>query len=281
MKCNVNSNDRRLELGRLLTQLRGEVRPADAGIASGGRRRVPGLRRHEVAQLAGISVTWYTWLEQGRDVKLSMRALNAVASALRVDESIRHHLLLLGGMLEDLPRPRTSSPLDRGLLALLDDLLPSPAVITSPAWDFVAWNKAWALVFIDPETLAPGRRNGLWLTFMDETYRARLADWRAECRYAVARHRLIVAPYSADPRVREVHEDVMANSAEFRELWSQTLVRGFSARTQIVNHPEVGTLNFRVLQLRPVDLPDLKVVIRRPDDVASDVRLRKLLEVPT
>jgi len=234
------------------------------------------LRRHELADLAGISLTWYTWLEQGRDIHISPTSIDSIAKALLLEEPGRRHLRVLAGW-PDVTPPIPPVAVDEHLLAFINDLLPSPVAITSPTWDFLAWNAAWARVFGDPDRISPERRNGLWITFMCPEYRARIVDWESEAINAVARHREIAGPYASDPALRKLWTDLAAASHDFRRLWDLNLVQNFSGRMQLVKHPCVGLLDFKVMQLRPVDSPAIKLVIRRANDKTTLEKLHKLL----
>jgi len=274
------NQDRRRELAAFLTRLRAEAQPAQLGLRGGGRRRVPGLRRHELADLAGISLTWYTWLEQGRNINISGDALDGIASALQLSDDLRQYLRVLGDCPITRP-PEVPHAVDASLRALIDDLMPAPVAITAPSWDLLAWNRAWAEVFIDPLTLLPRHRNGLWITFMSPSYRKRVIDWESEARYALARHREITGPYSADPRIKALHAELGAESSEFQRLWDLQLVQGFAGRIQMMQHPEAGLLKFKLIQLKPVDSQAIKLVVRRPADEATARKLRKLLKTGT
>jgi transcriptional regulator with XRE-family HTH domain len=151
---------RQKELGRFLSARRSELRPEDVGLESRGRRRVTGLRRHEVADLAGVSVTWYTWLEQGRDIHVSIQALDAVSRALRQDSDEWRYMRSLAGI----PVPEAlaaTQELRKDLREFLDDLS-YPACATTGPSDLIGWNAAFSAVFGDPADLPPARRNTQW-----------------------------------------------------------------------------------------------------------------------
>lgn len=273
------ANGSRRELAHLLMQLRNGVKPEAVGLRGTGRRRVSGLRREELADVAGISVTWYTCLEQARDVHASPRAIDAIARALGVDESVRRHLRVLAGLPLDVPSV-AHIEVDDSLAAFVQEMSPEPALITSPASDVLVWNEAYSKVYIDLEQIAPECRNNLWISFMSREFRERIFDWETEARFAVARHREVSAPYAADPRVRDIRAMLLQESADFRRLWNEPLVSGFSPRTQMLDHPVAGRLAFNILQMRPTNNPTIKLVIRRAADAATLERLRKLLSAP-
>src|SRR3954447_16800029 len=150
---------RRAELADFLRTRREAIRPEDVGLAGGGRRRTPGLRREEVSQLAGVGTTWYTWLEQGRDVRASASVLEAIAEALQLTPAERGHLILLGRgeQVAAVRGPKESvHPTLRKLVAAMD---PNPVAIVGRRFDFLVWNEAHAAVFGDPAQMPDGRRN--------------------------------------------------------------------------------------------------------------------------
>src|SRR3954447_5041238 len=159
----LDGTARRRELADFLRTRRAALSPRDVGLPEGGRRRTPGLRREEVAALAGVGTTWYTWLEQARDVRASRSVLEAVGEALRLTPAEHRHLLRLGrGEEVDLPgvEPEQASPT---LRRMIEHLGPNPAYLLSRRWDFLVWNEALAAVFGDPGEVPPERRNHVWL----------------------------------------------------------------------------------------------------------------------
>src|SRR4051794_9201609 len=170
---------RRDELASFLRNRRERITPLDVGLPVVGRRRTPGLRREEVAQLAGVGVTWYTWLEQGRDIHPSPEVLEAIARTLQLDRTERQHLLTLAGAPFDPasgPACYAASPTVR---SLLDQLEPFPAVVQNSRYDLLAYNGAYGHLVVDLDELPPEDRNSLWLLATHPAYRAALPDWEA------------------------------------------------------------------------------------------------------
>ncbi|MFE0178914.1 helix-turn-helix domain-containing protein [Streptomyces sp. NPDC059002] len=164
----------RHELGGFLRAHRELLSPADVGLPSTARRRTKGLRREEVAALSGVSVAWYTWLEQGR-VDTSRQVLDAVARALRLDADAHRHALALAGFAPAADEP--SAPYDPNLRAMLDSWPDSPALLLGPALDILAWNRAYAAVWPDPADIPADRRNLLLLLVGDARHQRVLPDW--------------------------------------------------------------------------------------------------------
>src|SRR5882724_3973689 len=178
---------RRHELASFLRSRRERITPDQVGLPPGGRRRTPGLRREEVAQLAGVGVTWYTWLEQGRDINASEQVLVAIAGTLRLDPHERAHLFLMAGAPMPVPDTecRAITPAMRAMLAKLD---PYPAVVYSARTDILAYNRAYNWLF-DVDSLRFEERNSMLLCFTNPRWQARLPDWEDGLPRSVAQFR--------------------------------------------------------------------------------------------
>ncbi|UCI06487.1 helix-turn-helix transcriptional regulator [Mesorhizobium sp. B1-1-8] len=215
--------ERRKELGRFLRAMRERVAPAKHGLSTGTRRRAAGLLREEVALLAGISATWYTWLEQGREANPSAQVLKALADALMLLPVEREHLFKLAKP-EWLPAPRESPSPDPRIASLLTALCPNPAYALDRIWDFVAWNDPAAALFggFDPDD--PARRNLLWRLFLDPAWRALFADWELVARSAIAQFRAATVAYAAAADVRAVLDPLKALSPDFARQWAEMRV---------------------------------------------------------
>ena len=237
------STRRRAELADFLRTRRDALRPEDVGLPGGGRRRTPGLRREELAQLAGVGTTWYTWLEQGRDVRASLDVLEALAAALRLTPAERGHLILLGRG-EQPPPPSAErekvSPTVRRLIADLG----CPASLLGRRYDFLAWNDAYSVVFGDLSQLPPEERNYLWLSFMDPARRLLTDDWEVAARRALAKFRAEHAKYLGDPSFDSLVGALLEASPEFRDWWPRHEVVSSGEGRKRLNHPVVGTMVF-------------------------------------
>ena len=236
---------------------RGRVSPEAAGLPPGGQRRVPGLRREELAQLAGISSDYITRLEQGRAVNPSPQVVEALARALRLSDAERADLYSLGGLRP--PRTQTvPSELTPSVRRMLDRLSGTPVAVFDAAWTLLVANDAYAALMGDPSGLNEYERNGVWRNFLGLSTRVRLT---AESRHAlqvalVADLHAVTARYPDDQRLRQLVADLRAHDEKFAELW-ETGVTGHhkSARKTIV-HPDVGelTLDCDVLNVAGSDL---------------------------
>ncbi len=270
--------DHRRELAEFLRARRGALRPEQVGLPPGRGRRTPGLRREEVAMLAGVSLTWYTWLEQGRRINASHDVLQAIGRALRLDDAGREHLIALTD-------PGTSEVEDpeeapSALVRLLDALLPAPAYVLGPYWDFLAWNDAQARLYPRIDELAPPRRNLLWVLFADPATRDLIVDWDIHARQALAEFRAATTGVRNDPRMRTLVGLLTSASPEFGTWWSEHDVSGFETRLRRFDHPAAGRLTFEYQQLSPAEWPALRVVTQLPvpgDDSAERLAVRRYL----
>jgi transcriptional regulator with XRE-family HTH domain len=278
-KRSARSARRRDELADFLRNRRASLQPEDVGLPNGGRRRTPGLRREEVAQLAGVGTTWYTWLEQGRDVRASLEVLEALSRALRLTPAERGHLILLGRG-EELPPckapPERVSPT---LRRLVQNLGSNPAYILGRRWDYLAWNRAFQLLF-DWE---PGRdqlsRNHVWLTFMDPARRELMADWERGSRHIVAKFRADSARNIGDPAFEQLISALRSYSPEFCKLWNRHEVAGGGEGRKELNHPVAGQLVFEHAVFRHAENSDQRLVLYSPlREDGTAAKLAELLE---
>jgi transcriptional regulator with XRE-family HTH domain len=262
------------ELAAFLRARRARLRPADVGIPDGGasgRRRIPGLRREEVAQLSGVGVTWYTWLEQGRDISASAQVIDALARALLLSPDEHAHLRRLAGLPAPEPPAATSDGIPR-LQRLVDALSPNVASVWDVHLDYVAWNAAYARLRVDPAGLPDGRRNMIWMMFTSADNRARMRRWEAAARAVLSQFRVAAAQRPGDPRFAELVAALAEASPEFRAWWSEYPVGSFRPATIELTHPLAGEVAFELFQLRLVEQPDLVLVLQVP---ASPADLRR------
>jgi transcriptional regulator with XRE-family HTH domain len=270
---------RRTELGAFLRAQRARLTPADVGLPATtgpGRRRTPGLRREEVAQLSGVGVTWYTWLEQGRDISASIQVIDALARALLLTPDAHRHLRELAS----LPPPEPQAPagdLMPRLRLLVDAAAPSPASVYDRHFDYLAWNEPYVRVRHDPGTLPPNRRNMLWMMFTDPGNRARLVDWEEAARAVLSQFRAAVGRHPDDPRFAELVAALTEASPQFRDWWAEYPIRYFRPARIAIRHPRAGLIGLEMFQLRLADQPDLVMVIQVPASPTYLARVESLL----
>jgi hypothetical protein len=266
----------RRELADFLTSRRRQLDPRTFDLPPSGNRRTPGLRREEVALLAGVSHTWYTWLEQARDIRPSRQVVDAVARTMRLTTAEHEYVLRLSGHAHGAGDPGPQEMPDH-LQRLLDALAPSPAFVTTTSWSIVGWNRAYARFYPRVATVPATDRNLLWLVFTDPSVRQLLGDWTTDSRRFLAQFRAEVGPRLADLEVLAVVDRLEAASPEFRAGWASHDVDGFSSAERRFEHPEVGTLRLEHHQLTPADAPGLHLVVytavRDSDAAAKLARL--------
>jgi transcriptional regulator with XRE-family HTH domain len=266
----------RSELSAFLRAQRARLRPADVGLPSAGLRRTPGLRREEVAELAGVSTTWYTWLEQGRPITASVQVVDALARALRLDPDGHRHLRVLAG----LAVPAVETPggdVAPRLQRLVDAALPSPASVYDRHFDFLVWNMPYVRLRHDPESLPAGRRNLLWMMFTDADNRARMVRWEPAARAVLSQFRAAVGRRPGDPRFAELVDALTETSPEFRRWWPDYPIREFKPVTIEIDHPDTGRIALDLFQLRPVEYPDLLLVVQVPATPDDRRRITSIL----
>jgi transcriptional regulator with XRE-family HTH domain len=274
-----NGARRRDELADFLRQRRASLQPQEVGLPGGGRRRTPGLRREEVAQLADVGTTWYTWLEQGRDVRASMEVLEAIAAALRLTPAERTHLILLGRGEQAPPRRAPAERVSPTLRRVVENLGGNPAYILGQRWDYLAWNRAASALFGDFGAVPKPERNHVWLTFMDPARRELFPDWARSIRLLVARFRADSAHHVGDPSFEELIAALRASSPEFCKLWKRHEVAGTGVGRKQVEHPIAGPMVFEHAVFNPSEAPDQRLVLYTPlpeEDTAA--KMARLLE---
>ncbi|MBZ0278335.1 MAG: helix-turn-helix transcriptional regulator [Anaerolineae bacterium] len=278
----VNIQDaqaRRQELSAFLQARRGRVKPQDWGLPEGKRRRTPGLRREEVAQLAGIGIDWYTWLEQGRDIHVSDQVLDSIAHVLRLDTEERKHLYMLAfGYHPPEPNPDHDEFVGATLRRFIADLGIMPAFILGYRWDVLAWNASAAFLFGDFASIPAPDRNILWITFTDARSRAELVDWESHAQRLVAQFRVSYGKYVSDPGFTALVDRLQSHSPEFAAYWSQQDVYPRQDAYKQYQHPAAGCLQFKQNTFLVSDAPDLKLVVHIPlPETDTAVRLERSL----
>lgn len=265
------------ELGDLLRARRTRLGRADLGLPPVGRGRTTGLRREEVASLSGVSLTWYTWLEQGRDIHPSRQVLEALARTLRLSMAEHAYVLSLAGY--SAPQPQAAPIADAApahVQRLLDALGGCPAYAVAPDWQITGWNAAYAALYPHVATVPVADRNLLWLVFTDPYVRDLLPDWELTSRRFLAEFRA-----EAGPRLGEfayLINRLLDASAAFRAGWDSHGIEGFTSRERRFHHPVAGDLHFEHHRLAPSDHPELHLVIYTPlPGTDTPARLARLL----
>jgi transcriptional regulator with XRE-family HTH domain len=271
---------RRRELGEFLRSRRERIAPQQVGVTVTGRRRTPGLRREEVAQLSGVGVTWYTWLEQGRDIKVSDQVLGAIARTLMLDRDERSHLFTLAGAAA--PTVATEChAVTAPLRAAIDQLDPFPACVQTGKYDLLAYNRAYNYLIHDMDALPVEDRNCMWLAFTDPRWKKQVVDWSDATSRMVANLRVLMADHVGDATWKAFVARLTAASPEFAEMWARHEVRSIQNKSKRFRHPEVGLMRFEVTNTWLAPRPGNRMMVYVPSDAETERRLQRLVEMKT
>ncbi len=260
-------------LGAFLRDRRCRMDAATLGLPM-SRRRTPGLRREEVAQRANVSVTWYTWLEQGRGGAPSADVLDRIARALMLTDVEREHLFIIGLGRPPEVRYRESDGVSLRLQRVLDALEVSPALIKTATWDVVAWNRAATVLLTDYGAMSPRERNVLRMMFCNPAVRARQFDWESVARFVVATFRADAARAGAADNVEALVDELSRTSPEFLAMWREKEVGQHGEGTKTLRHPTLGVLSLEYSSFAVDGRPDLSMVVYNPatPEVAAEMR---------
>lgn len=266
------------ELGDFLKTRRAKILPSQVGIPKGIRRRTPGLRREEVAYLAGVGVTWYTWLEQGRAIQVSAEVLESLSRVLMLDKQERIHLYTLARQVlpSDIPSNKgTVSPI---LQHVLDNLILSPSFIMDIRWNIISWNKAARVVFADYSKINTRERNMVWMMFTNPDYKKLFIDWEFHAQGMLARFRSAIGQYIEDPWFINFIEELKTESKQFNLWWSKHEIQGNSELYKKLNHPIAGKMEFEFSSFEVSDNLSLKLIVNTPlADTDTDKKVNFLL----
>lgn len=260
-------DSRRQELAEFLQALRQRSAPAAFGFPEGSRRRTQGLRREEVAQLAGISATWYTWIEQGREVNMSAETLDRLAQALRLSRSERSYLFDLAGRRDPYSGGAEEDVAPDTLVGMLPHI-DIPAYIMGRYWDMLAWNRPAAELFSgwldQPAVEAAAPPNLLRYVFLHPQARQLVVDWELRARRLVAEFRADCRSRLEEPALQKLVAELSQGSTEFDRCWKLHDVLERQGGLREFQHPRHGLLRYQQVTLRPVELEQLKLVMLQP-----------------
>ncbi|MFF7947073.1 MmyB family transcriptional regulator [Streptomyces griseorubiginosus] len=269
------SEIRRHELAAFLRHRREHIAPEQVGLPRGRRRRTPGLRREEVAHLSAVGVTWYTWLEQARDIQVSVQVLDALARALLLDPTERSHLFQLAGAVD--PTPATTCPsITPGLRLVLDQLGPIPGCVSNSRYDILAYNRTYGLLLCDLDAVPPQDRNAMLLSYTHEEWRSSIVHLAEVQRLMAARFRAGMAGHLAEPAWKTLLKRLRTESAEFREIWDRHEVGASRPRRKEFLNRYVGRIAVDHTDLWLGPETGSRLVTYAPADEESRQRLEKL-----
>ncbi|WP_040950039.1 helix-turn-helix transcriptional regulator [Gorillibacterium massiliense] len=269
-------------LSLFLKSKRAKLLPDEVGLIPGSRRRTPGLRREEVAQLAGVSTTWYTWLEQGRDIRMSASVLDCVATALRLtlDERNYLHALAMDSAPSANAREETLPPvISPSLTKILTELKACPTLITDRRYDIVAWNEAASYVFLDFETIPVDQRNMIRLLFTRKELQRLAVNWEQFVSGFLASFRASYGQYVEDDWYEDFLQEMKGVHPEFERLWQMSEVKSAPEVLIEFRHAKAGKMLFQLTSLVVQGSSDLRVSIYTPaPDTTTESKLRKRME---
>ncbi|MEV8374053.1 helix-turn-helix transcriptional regulator [Kribbella sp. NPDC056861] len=273
------------ELGKTLHAWRDRMTPAEAGLPAGGNRRAPGLRREELAALAGLSVDYVLRLEQGRSSAPSAQVLEALARALRLNDAERGHLFVLAGQTPPSPG-QISTRIPPGVQRMIDQLQGTPLSVCDAAWNMISWNPLWAALIGDPSAFRGREQNIIWRHFTagngGTAGAARVVQTPEQAagftRAMVTDLRAATARYPKDADLRALIQDLRAVSDRFAQLWDDHVVGFHESNTKTVNHPELGAI---LLDCDVLTAPgsDLRLIVYTAPPGSEAAEKLKLLSV--
>lgn len=262
-------------LGTYLKERRARLDPATFGFPP-ERRRTPGLRREEIAQIAHISATWYTWLEQGRGGAPSADVLDRLARAFSLSDAEREHLYLLAQDRPPKVRRADETGVTPHLQHVLDAFPESPALLKTPEWSVVAWNRAAAAAFVNYSELPPSERNVLRMIF-SQRGRERNADWDDVAHLIVGTVRRDMLRSGRQPEDSAIIEALIRQSAEFRDMWADQTVLAHGEGVKRIRHPVAGLLQLEYSTFAVDGRADLSLVVFNPATPEDRSKIRELL----
>jgi len=256
-------------LGQLLRSRRQRLTPGDVGLPPGDRRRTPGLRREEVALLASLSTTYYTFLEQGRPVRPSAQVLDALASALRMSAPERRYLHVLaygpdGAGSADVAASAPPERLEAGVADLVQRLEPYPTLVKGRRWDVLAANPAARELFTDWTARPDGERNLVRWMFTTDRAREVYLEWEPEARAMLGRFRLAAARYPDDAGFETLIAELRRDSEQVRDWWPRHDVAAVGSGSKKLRHPRLGPVEYSHVVLQVADNPDQTIVTYSP-----------------
>jgi len=267
------ASTRRKELAQFLNIIRRRSQPADFGFPAGNRRRTAGLRREEVAQLIGISPTWYTWIEQGREVNVSADALDRLAEALRLTRSERAYLFEMADRRDPQENLQERDDAPSLLIELLAEIR-VPAYLMGRYWDILGWNSAASALFAGwldrPRAIGEAPPNMLRFVFLDPQARVFLLDWEVRARRITAEFRADCRSRLDEPALTRLVDELSAGSADFARFWKLHDVLERQGGTRGFHHPARGLIHYQQVTLFPGENEQVKFVVLRPSPSVDD-----------
>jgi transcriptional regulator with XRE-family HTH domain len=271
----LEHSQRHKELADFLKTRRLHLTPQAVGLPpQSSRRRIKGLRREEVAALSGVSLAWYTYLEQGRPIRVSEQVLESLARTLQLGRDERNYLFALAHQwLTIEPASLKEDIISPSLQFMLDQLHGCPAYIIGNRWTIVAWNQMACAIFGNYSEMDELERNVIWRMFTDDEYRGLFVDWESLAKRLLAQFRSYFAKNIEDPWYNDISEKLKQSSPEFGEWWQQHEVFGIPVGKKELYHSRVGMLSLEYNNLLLPEHPDWVLTVFTPDP-ATDTKAK-------
>ena len=270
---------RRTELGTFLRNRRERLSPEDVGLPPSLRRRTPGLRREEVAQLAGVGVTWYTWLEQGRPINASTQVLDSIARTLKLDSDEHSHLYRLADLPALAPSGEASETLGPEVQTVLDGMNLIACVINE-RFDLLAWNRSYAMLFPAVSSHVGKYRNIVWNMFTSPGCCHVFVNREEEMPRLVATLRASYAHHVGEAHWEYFIKDLIEDSPQFAQQWAQHEVGSYGTRVKIFEHPKIGRLQFRSMSMGIHASPGARMIVYTTADERTAEAIRNMENTP-
>ena len=277
----MTSQVRLQALSVFLKNQRAKLNPEALGFPPGTRRRTPGLRREEVAQLAGVSTTWYTWLEQGRDVKASASVLDCIATALQMNADERKYLHSLAFESGSEPVPPRQEPVQMSpsLRKIITELAYCPVIVSDRMCNIVGWNPAAAYVFLDFAQIPPEERNMIRLLVTRKEFRRLAVNWEQFSSSFLSMFRSYYGEYVGDGWYEDFLEEMMGEHPDFKAMWENSQVSYAPEVHLEFRHARAGRMVYELTSLKVYGPDDLRCNVYTPaPDTNTEAKLRQLME---
>lgn len=277
----INQETRLQALSTFLKSKRAKIAPESVGFPMGSRRRTPGLRREEVAQLAGVSPTWYTWLEQGRDIKVSTSVLDCVASALQLNDDERNYLyaLAMETSSSTVQHKEKPSEITQSLQRILQELRFCPTIVSDRRCEIVGWNQAASHVFMDFQQIPAEQRNIIQLLFKRKEFRRLAGNWEHFVGGYLAIFRTYYGQYMQDGWYEAFIDEMKRDHPEFQSLWEQSQVSTAPDVLLEFRHAKVGKMLFNLTSFQVQGNNDLRCSVYTPAlESSTEAKLRRLMD---
>ena len=274
---NINEKNR-TELANFLKLKRSKILPTQVNLPEGIRRRTPGLRREEVAYLADVGLTWYTWLEQGREIRVSVEVLNKLSNVLMLSKEEKRYLFALAHQSIPTDLLTVQINIDKSIQNFIDSLILSPVYILDQRWNILAWNQAACHLFGDFNKKSEEERNAVWLMFMDNYYKNLFTDWEKHAEDLVARFRNVYSHYTMDKWILSFIEKMCKMSDSFDYWWSLHQIQSIDSVNKKFLHPEAGNLEFECIVLDVTNNTNLKIFVHTPFNEDTKQKMKILTD---